>query len=537
MAVMLWWVTRVALLAITLAACPSAHAQVAVSHIREGDLNQTIQFAVERINALRGNGPAWRFHKVVSQDVRRTRHSMLEQQEVRKQVMMINPQTGSYEPTVVMSMEAVKVNKLIDISTRLSLLLLPVDCCAADVNPQDVATMFNVTVSCDSENLCALTKLQHKSDGRRSEHSLSRHHRLPADVMALVDEEDDDDDDRSDRTDGEALPTKIALNEDGLGATVHAAGSTAHRKPIRVLSANLWNFNHWEHRLGLLQAEFGRLQPDVIGFQEVRARRVTPRKPGEAQRFQVTDLARLLPGYQFAFQPAMTFNEGQAEVHSEGLAVFSRFPIVRTLYFNLSRDGRDSGDFHQRICLAAIVQAPEGKLFALLNTHLSLSAKARARSFVELGNIAREVALSARALLAEAGHRHQAGHLESAMDDDAFVAQFPVVLVGDFNAVLQSDDAVFSKYQFTDPWTKLHPHENGFTFSSWEPRSRIDYTLVRGAVQPLNITIEGKMPQARRGLAPIGGVQDMQGLLYPSDHFFLALDVRLGSASGGALTL
>ena len=50
---------------------------------------------------------------------------------------------------------------------------------------------------------------------------------------------------------------------------------------------------------------------------------------------QVTALAELLPGWQFVWVPAMTFAEGGQEYHAEGLAVFSRHPIVDTSFVRL----------------------------------------------------------------------------------------------------------------------------------------------------------------------------------------------------------
>jgi endonuclease/exonuclease/phosphatase family metal-dependent hydrolase len=78
------------------------------------------------------------------------------------------------------------------------------------------------------------------------------------------------------------------------------------------------------------------------------------------------------------------------EFHSEGLAIFSRWPILDTSYILLSRDASDRGDFHQRICLHARVATPYGNI-SFLTTHLSLSPKARVRSLIEIGDFAHTV--------------------------------------------------------------------------------------------------------------------------------------------------
>lgn len=78
------------------------------------------------------------------------------------------------------------------------------------------------------------------------------------------------------------------------------------------------------------------------------------------------------------------------EFHQEGVAIFSRWPILETRHLFLSRDGSDRGDFHQRVCLCAVVATPYGNV-SFLTTHLSLSQKARVRSIAEIGQFANEV--------------------------------------------------------------------------------------------------------------------------------------------------
>ena len=53
---------------------------------------------------------------------------------------------------------------------------------------------------------------------------------------------------------------------------------------------------------------------------------------------KLTDLIRLLPGYEFTFQPAMLFHEqGQGPEHlaHEGIAIFSKFPIIESEFVKL----------------------------------------------------------------------------------------------------------------------------------------------------------------------------------------------------------
>ncbi len=55
----------------------------------------------------------------------------------------------------------------------------------------------------------------------------------------------------------------------------------------------------------------------------------------------------------------------------EGLAVFSRFPIVSHAYRLLPRDPSDPDDYHQRACLRVDVATAAGPMQVFV-THLSL---------------------------------------------------------------------------------------------------------------------------------------------------------------------
>ena len=82
---------------------------------------------------------------------------------------------------------------------------------------------------------------------------------------------------------------------------------------------------------------------DIFGFQEVRLEVGTKRRKGKRKKMhgrthsQITYLASQLQGYQFVFQPAMVYVEKINERKEEGLAVFSRHPIISSNYRLLSR--------------------------------------------------------------------------------------------------------------------------------------------------------------------------------------------------------
>mmetsp|Transcript_5265 Transcript_5265/g.7751 ORF Transcript_5265/g.7751 Transcript_5265/m.7751 type:complete len:459 (+) Transcript_5265:40-1416(+) len=256
---------------------------------------------------------------------------------------------------------------------------------------------------------------------------------------------------------------------------------------LKVMSVNIWNFNHWKERQSLLQDTLIETLPDIIGFQEVRSKKACKSKCKRQNRNQAADIARILPGFQYVFRGAMMFEQDE-ELHQEGLAIFSRFPILDTSYKKLSRDPSDSGDFHQRLCLRALVSTPIGKVNFFV-THLSLSEKARERTMEEVAE---------------------------------YVNSFPEpsVIVGDFNSVIHKELPDWPQYHgFQDVWKEIYPSAEGLTFSSWLPRSRIDYIFASKQLKTLEVTIEGKDSKPS-DLPPIGGVYNMKGVLFPSDHMF-----------------
>lgn len=278
-------------------------------------------------------------------------------------------------------------------------------------------------------------------------------------------------------------------------------GKTTSGK-LKLLCVNLWNYNHWVGRRHLVVQEIKRLNPDVVAFQEVRRRLISPL---ETFRSLADDLARELSAYQFAFAPAMSFTERELEYMDEGLAIFSRLPIVDTDVLKLSRDASDRNDFHQRIVQRATVQTKFGRVH-ILNTHLSLSKRARARTLAEIWR---------------------------------YAAKFkdPVVVMGDMNSELEKEHPeVFDKYGFVDAWREVHspdePEEKGWTFNSWEPKKRIDYILLRrkdtrrGAVVVEKISVEGTKWEEQKGVEPVGGVTDMRDRMYPSDHRFIFARIK-----------
>lgn len=299
------------------------------------------------------------------------------------------------------------------------------------------------------------------------------------------------------------LPNDCAAlpGDGGAGAAGGGPGADA---AVRAASVNVWNYNHWRERLPLLREELEGMRADLVGFQELRCRRAGG--PGRSP-FQVADVSRMLPAHQFAFVPAMTFREGARELHTEGVAVFSRLPVEEVGHVRLTRNASDGDDFHQRVCAWARVRVG-GRRLLFASTHLSLSDAARRRTLDEIGEF-------------------------------AAAAGLPVVLVGDFNAESApgARPSLLTRHGFRDAWAEARGEaeadgEAGHTFGSWSPSKRIDYVMSRGmrAVAAGTAGTRGR-EGAADGLPGVGGVDDLGGVLHASDHFFPHADLRF--ADGG----
>uniref|UniRef100_A0A6B2L8B9 Endonuclease/exonuclease/phosphatase domain-containing protein n=1 Tax=Arcella intermedia TaxID=1963864 RepID=A0A6B2L8B9_9EUKA len=177
--------------------------------------------------------------------------------------------------------------------------------------------------------------------------------------------------------------------------TISQIGST-HSQPevdphfhIKLMSYNIWNLNPEEDyftKMRIISKQIKAINPDVIGFQEVRFSNID--YPRIRKGIQVEEIARSLPGYQFVFQAAHSefpydLGENPYYTTKEGVAIFSRYPIIHSRYIPLSRNFSDSEDAHQRVCLGVVIKTPGGEI-SVFSTHFALSAIARKRNVVEL---------------------------------------------------------------------------------------------------------------------------------------------------------
>jgi len=261
---------------------------------------------------------------------------------------------------------------------------------------------------------------------------------------------------------------------------------------LRILDLNIWNYNApWLERRAQIVQLIQDTEPDMIALQEIRYHDWLPHPDHQAD--QILDG---LSGYHSIWRPAHYWAPGQGDNQGqtcwEGLAIFSRRPIIDQAHVRLSRNPNDPQDAHQRLVLGAQIRTPDEGPFWLFDTHYPLSADARARAVVETHEF---VCQTAGAL--------------------------PFVLAGDFNArpndlpirfLSGQADLDGQRGSLFDAWCAAHPAEPGYTFPAWEPTQRIDYLWAPPTVQIESISVVGSVPN-RETISP----SDHCGLLATID--------------------
>jgi len=208
---------------------------------------------------------------------------------------------------------------------------------------------------------------------------------------------------------------------------------------IMTLNLNYTVSKHgsWDLRKELIKEVIKEASPDIIAFQAVS------KDPGYAQgKDQANQFKELLPIYKYHFfQPAEIKGNGT----QEGSAILSRIPIAEKNFLQLKV--LKTEDHFQRVLLRARFDLADGPLY-LFNGHFSW-----VREQAEL-------------------------NIKEALP---YISRFngKAILVGDLNTA--PDSLLFHPMKeagWKDVWGELKSNDEGFTFESNKPFTRIDYAWV-----------------------------------------------------------
>jgi endonuclease/exonuclease/phosphatase family metal-dependent hydrolase len=266
--------------------------------------------------------------------------------------------------------------------------------------------------------------------------------------------------------------------------------------PDAGLSLNVMSFNirrgtakdgrnHWIFRQDVVREIFNRYRPDVLGLQE-------------AMDFQITELQKMLPGYEAVGEGSLGGGEG---MHTAILFNGTRFSLSEEGTFWLSDTphipgSKGWGNILPRTCTwARLVEKDSRQAFYFYNTHLNhISPRSRKKSVVFLTQ-----------------------HIHARLFPD------PFVLMGDFNASERSAPIRFLKGKthlnmrskgrgltptpLLDTFRQQHPdHRHVVTYHGFRRfffRFRLDYIFVPSSIRVQDAKI----------------IQLRWKKRYPSDHF------------------
>ena len=138
-------------------------------------------------------------------------------------------------------------------------------------------------------------------------------------------------------------------------ASAAAPGEKPERSmTLKVMSINIrHNSDFWEERFPLIADEIVRLEPDLIGLQEVEI--------GIDQSAKLLELVSEKSGADLEYRVYERLKTGGSFISGEGIAIFSRFPIAASDFADLE---------HGRPVLLARIRLAKGLAVDIYNTHL-----------------------------------------------------------------------------------------------------------------------------------------------------------------------
>jgi beta-glucosidase len=266
---------------------------------------------------------------------------------------------------------------------------------------------------------------------------------------------------------------------------------------VKVMTMNLrHDVDQWKRRFELVADEIDRLDPDIIGLQEVEMRDAFGIDFGADQTDALNDL--LAKRGHAKYHVYRRHKPGlKGYLGGEGIAIMSRWPIVRTDHEDLPAT---------RVSVFARVRHPSGGLIDMVDTHLDQHGGAEADA-VRLEEAKQTVALADR--------------------NDGCYATF---LTGDMNSG-EAGTAVkhFVASGFVDSYRRVHGGETPKTGNTspivlaegafeQHPRARIDFVLGRSS--------GGRRADAVDSVVAFRN-HDAKGF-YPSDHLGVMTTFTVG---------
>ncbi|HEX2275135.1 MAG TPA: endonuclease/exonuclease/phosphatase family protein [Acidimicrobiales bacterium] len=245
---------------------------------------------------------------------------------------------------------------------------------------------------------------------------------------------------------------------------------------LRVGTLNCRNTaNDWRRRRAVLLSQLVELDPDVMGFQELR------RWPSQAG--WITRAVNQAYGDPAAYQAHRTYKTGLYRFW-EGLAVLTRLPIVERGWLDLQSDSR--------VATFVALRLPDGGVLDFYNVHLTFGA-------------AEERTAQARLLMRWLAER----------------AGEPQVVVGDFNARPTEPAVAVVTERLRSAYAVVHDREPEKTVPTplrgraQGPDAVIDYMFVndRVDVHDASVTFQRATPDDPR--------------LVASDHYGLMATVSV----------
>jgi endonuclease/exonuclease/phosphatase family metal-dependent hydrolase len=266
---------------------------------------------------------------------------------------------------------------------------------------------------------------------------------------------------------------------------------------VRIATWNIWaNYGPWEARQPAIVETLRRVDPDIIGLQEVF---------DSDARHQAQEIAAALGHTEPIFAGNLTFADGVRA----GNAILSRWPIRRHAVRTLPREGAGARDDEgeERLCVFAEIDGPRGPI-QLYCAHLSWRADHSGPRQAQVCAICEFV-------------------------KEQRPRTFPAVLVGDLNAEPTSDEirtltgrtaVPVAGVVFGDAWEAAGNRDPGYTFANTNPFAAA------------SLGIDARIDYILTGLPKLGGVGHVRAArligdepvdgMYGSDHYGVVADLR-----------